>query len=58
MHVLVCLLILMQDRCLVCAERATGSETNLDAPDGTLGDVGYVESHFGLFADSVSVGAT
>jgi hypothetical protein len=58
MHVLVCLLILMQDRCLVCVEWATGLETVLDAPDGTLGDVGYVKSHFGLFADSVSVGAT
>jgi hypothetical protein len=48
----------MQDRCLVCVEWATGLETVLDAPDGTLGDVGYVKSHFGLFADSVSVGAT
>jgi hypothetical protein len=28
-------LILMQDRCVVCAERTTGSEIILDAPDGT-----------------------
>ena len=28
-------LILMQDRCLVCAERTMGSEIVLDAPDGT-----------------------
>ena len=28
-------LILMQDRCAVCAERTIGSEIVLDAPDGT-----------------------
>ena len=28
-------LILMQDRCMVCAERTIGSEIVLDAPDGT-----------------------
>ena len=28
-------LILMQDRCTVCAERTIGSEIVLDAPDGT-----------------------
>jgi hypothetical protein len=28
-------LILMQDRCMVCAERTIGSEIILDAPDGT-----------------------
>jgi hypothetical protein len=27
-------LILMQDRCMVCAERTIGSEIILDAPDG------------------------
>jgi hypothetical protein len=27
-------LILMQDRCMVCAERIIGSEIILDAPDG------------------------
>jgi hypothetical protein len=27
--------ILMQERCLVCAERTTGSEIILDAPNGT-----------------------
>ena len=26
---------LVQDRCMVCAERTIGSETVLDAPDGT-----------------------
>jgi hypothetical protein len=28
-------LILMQDRCMVCAERYIGSEIVLDTPDGT-----------------------
>ena len=28
-------LMLTQDRCVVCAERTIGSEINLDAPDGT-----------------------
>jgi hypothetical protein len=28
-------LILMQDRCMVCAERTMGYEIILDAPDGT-----------------------
>ena len=28
-------LILMQDRCMVCAEHTIGSEISLDAPDGT-----------------------
>jgi hypothetical protein len=33
----------------------------LDAPDGTLGDVGYVKSHFNPFGDmlvSMQVGCT
>ena len=28
-------LILMRDRCMVCAERTIGSEIVLDSPDGT-----------------------
>jgi len=28
-------LVLVQDRCTVCAERTIGSEIILDAPDGT-----------------------
>jgi hypothetical protein len=50
-------LILIQDRCMVCAERTVCSEIILDAPDGLLGDVGHVESRFCPFADSVSIGA-
>ena len=29
-------LILTQDRCMVCVERTVGLDVNLDAPDGTL----------------------
>jgi hypothetical protein len=47
----------VQDRCTVCAEHTTGSEIILEAPDGTLDDVRHVEPHYGLFGDSVSVGA-
>ena len=47
----------VQDRCMVCAKRTIGSETVLDAPDGTLGDTGHVESRFGSFGDGVSVDA-
>jgi hypothetical protein len=50
-------LVLLQARCTVCTKRSIGSEIVLDAPDGTLGDVGHVESHRCPFGDSVSVGA-
>jgi hypothetical protein len=40
--------ILAQDRCTVCAERTIGSEIIFDAPVELLGDVGPVDSHFGL----------
>ena len=46
-----------QDRCTVCGERTTGSEINLEAPNGILGDEGQAEARFGPFGDSVSVGA-
>ena len=49
--------VLVQDRCMVCVKRTIGSEIILDAPDGILGDVGHVKSHFGLFGDSVGVDA-
>jgi hypothetical protein len=45
------------DRCMVCAIRTIDSEIVLDAPDGTLGDEAHVESCFGQFEDSVSLGA-
>jgi hypothetical protein len=50
-------LILMQDRCTVCAEHTIGLEIVLDTPDGTPRYVGHVKSHFGPFVDVVSVGA-
>jgi hypothetical protein len=34
-HGLEIVLLLMQDKCTVCAEHTTGSEIILDAPDGT-----------------------
>ena len=50
-------LVLVQDRCMVCAECTIGTELVLDAPDGLLGDVGQVEPCFSPFRDSVSLGA-
>ena len=50
-------LILTQDRSMVCVERTIGSEIVLDAPMELLDDMGHVEPHFFLFGDSVSVGA-
>ena len=46
---LVCLdmvLVLVQDRCTVCAKRTIGSGIVLDAPDGILGDEAHVEARF------------
>ena len=43
----------VQDRCTVCAEHTIGSEIILDAPMVLLGDVGQVESRFGLLGASV-----
>ena len=51
------MLVSMQDRCTICAERTIGSEIILDTPMELLGDVGHVEPRFDLFGDSVSVGA-
>ena len=52
------MLVLVQDRCTVCAERTIGSEIISDAPMELLGDVGHVEPRFDPFGSSVSVGAT
>jgi hypothetical protein len=46
-----------QDRCTVCAKHTTGSKLFWTQPIELLGDVGHVESHFGPFRDSVSIGA-
>ena len=44
---------LAQDRCMVYAKCTVGSEIVLDAPMVLLGDVGHVESFFGLLGASV-----
>ena len=49
-------LVLVQDRCMVCAKRTIGSETVLDGM-GLLGDEAHVHTHFGLFRDSTSLDA-
>ena len=48
-------LVSVQDRCTVCAKNTIGSKIILEEPVELLGDVGPVESHFGLFGASVSV---
>ena len=42
-------LIMTQDRCIVCVECTIGLELILDAPMDLLGDVGQVESRFNPF---------
>jgi len=49
--------ILIQDRCMVCAKRTIGLENFLTHPMELLGGMGHVESYFGPFGHSVSVGA-
>ena len=41
---------------MVCAKRTIGSDIILTHPMELLGDVGHVESHFGLLGDNVGVG--
>ena len=50
-------LILTQYVCTVCSECTIGSEIILTHQMELLGDVGHLESRFGLFGDSASVGA-
>ena len=50
-------LILTQDRCMVCAECTIDLEIVLGHPMELLGDVGHMESLLFPFRDSVSVGA-
>jgi hypothetical protein len=45
-------LILVQDRCIVCTECTMGMEIILGTPDGTPSQV---EAHFGPFGDSVNL---
>jgi hypothetical protein len=50
-------LILKQDRCIVCTEHTIGSQIILDATDGLLGDMRHMESLFGPFGRGVCLGA-
>jgi hypothetical protein len=50
-------LVSVQDRCTVCAERTMSLKIILDTPEEHLGDTGHVESHFDPFGDSVCIGA-
>ena len=50
-------LILTQDNCKFCTECTLVSKIVLAHPMELLGDVGYVESRFVMYGDSVSVGA-
>jgi hypothetical protein len=50
-------LILMQDRCMVCHERTQALKSFWMHPMELLGAVGLVKSCFGSFGNSVSVGA-
>jgi hypothetical protein len=50
-------LILTRDSCTICVEHTTGSKSFWTHLIELLGDVDHVESHFGPFGDSVSVGA-
>ena len=56
-HVLVHLemvLVLVQDRCMVCAKRTIGPENVFNAPMVVLGDEALVEASFGPFGDSAN----
>jgi hypothetical protein len=50
-------LILTQDRCMVCAERTKGSEIILDALMVLLGDKAQVDAWFSSFGDSANLDA-
>jgi hypothetical protein len=50
-------LILTQDRCMVCKKHTIGLKIIWTHPMELLGYEGHVEPRFDLFGDSVSVGA-
>ena len=51
-------LVLVQERCMVCAKRTIGLEIILDAQMVLIDDEAQVEARFGPFGNSVSVGTT
>ena len=50
-------LVLVEDRCMVCAKRTTGSDIVFNAPMVLLGDEAQVEAPFSLFVDSANLDA-
>ena len=50
-------LVSLQDRCKVCAKHTMALKSFWTHSMEILGDLGHVESCFGPFGDSVSVGA-
>jgi hypothetical protein len=47
----------MQDRYMVYAKHAIGSEILLGRPDELLGDVGQMEARFGFFGNNANLNA-
>ena len=50
-------LVLMEDRCTVCAKRTTGSDIVFNALMVLLGDEAQVEAPFSPFGDSANLDA-
>ena len=50
-------LVSVEDRCMVCAKRTTGSDIVFNAPMVLLGDEAQVEAPFSLFVDSANLDA-
>jgi hypothetical protein len=48
-------LVLVQDKCMVCAKHTIGSEIVLDMSDGTPRDEAQEDARFGPFVDSVNL---
>jgi hypothetical protein len=49
------MLVLMQDRCTVCAKHTIGSEIVLDAPVVLLGDETQLQARFNPLGDSGNI---
>ena len=48
-------LVLVEDRCMVCAKRCIGSDIIFNAPMVLLGDEAQVEAPFSPFGDSANL---
>ena len=48
-------LVLVEDRCMVCAKCCIGSDIVFNAPMVLLGDEAQVEATFSLFGDSANL---